>query len=83
MGFSDKRNLFTLIVAEKRICARIEFSDFGIELFDKHFSLVTPADFYDIKSKDIIFEGFLGEFLHKGRGMGKKYITEEGALYEG
>ena len=35
----------------------------GIKLFDKHFSLVTPADFFDYKNEDILFEGSLREFL--------------------
>ncbi|MED9904100.1 MAG: hypothetical protein UFG06_07935 [Lachnospiraceae bacterium] len=48
----------------------------GINLFDKHFSLVTPADFYDIKGKEIIFEGFLGEFLHRNQGGEEKCRKE-------
>ncbi len=36
-----------------------------INLFQKHFSLVTPADFYDLKDEDIVFEGLLAEFLNK------------------
>lgn len=37
----------------------------GLSLFDKHFSLVTPADFEDIGG-EILFEGYLAEFLHSG-----------------
>lgn len=37
----------------------------GMKLFDKHFSLVTPADFLDYKNEDILFEGSLREFLYR------------------
>ncbi len=29
----------------------------GIQLFDKHFSLVTPKDFYELEEKEVIYEG--------------------------
>ncbi len=31
----------------------------GIKLFDKHFSLVTPKDFYEYEGKEVIYEGSL------------------------
>lgn len=34
----------------------------GIELFDKHFSLVTPRDFYELEQTSIIYEGTLSKF---------------------
>lgn len=55
----------------------------GMDFFEKHFSLVTPADFYDLKSEDILFEGPLAEFLEKGIPAKQGYGASEGALYEG
>lgn len=37
----------------------------GIHLFQKHFSLVTPKDFYNLKEKEVIYEGRL-------RNMGRE-----------
>ncbi|MCH5274467.1 MAG: hypothetical protein J1E65_01415 [Lachnospiraceae bacterium] len=54
----------------------------GIRLFEKHFSLITPADFYDYKKHDIIFEGPLKEFLRKGTEE-EDCGTVKGVLYEG
>ena len=34
----------------------------GIELFDKHFSLVTPRDFYELEQTSTIYEGTLSKF---------------------
>ena len=34
----------------------------GMELFEKHFSLVTPRDFYELENTDVIYEGTLHEF---------------------
>lgn len=34
----------------------------GMELFQKHFSLVTPRDFYELNETEIIFEGSLSLF---------------------
>lgn len=34
----------------------------GIELFDKHFSLVTPRDFYELEQTHTIYEGTLSKF---------------------
>lgn len=33
----------------------------GIGLFGKHFSLVTPRDFYELENTDVVFEGTLHE----------------------
>lgn len=34
----------------------------GIELFDKHFSLVTPRDFYELAQTETVYEGTLRKF---------------------
>ena len=34
----------------------------GIRLFEKHFSLVTPRDFYELPQTELIYEGMLREF---------------------
>lgn len=39
-------------------------SESGLELFDKHFSLVTPRDFYELPQTKLIYEGSLAAFLH-------------------
>lgn len=39
-------------------------SENGLNLFDKHFSLVTPRDFYELSQTKIIYEGSLATFLH-------------------
>ncbi len=63
-------------------------SEQGIHLFDRHFSLVTPADFYDLKDRQIVYEGLLSDFLRlrsmsgREKGKGKKYVLQE-ILYEG
>ena len=35
----------------------------GIEISSKHFSLVTPKDFYEYEAKKVIFEGKLAEIM--------------------
>lgn len=35
----------------------------GIELFEKHFSLVTPRDFYELPQTEPVYEGTLADFL--------------------
>lgn len=37
----------------------------GISLFQKHFSLVTPRDFYELEQTETIFEGSLRDFNRK------------------
>ena len=54
----------------------------GMGLFDKHFSLVTPADFYDYKQTDILFEGPLKEFMQREAGD-ESFGSIKGVLYEG
>lgn len=34
----------------------------GISLFDKHFSLVTPRDFYELPNTKLVYEGTLRKF---------------------
>lgn len=50
-------------------------SENGMDLFHKHFSLVTPADFYDLDAQDVLFEGLLtelaGEETKVTRGFGQ------------
>ncbi len=36
----------------------------GLDLFEKHFSLVTPRDFYELENTDFLYEGLLTDFLH-------------------
>ncbi|MDE6064032.1 MAG: hypothetical protein K2G20_05560 [Lachnospiraceae bacterium] len=55
----------------------------GLDLFHKHFSLVTPADFYDYKKDDIMFEGALSDFIEKDKMENVQYHVTRGALYEG
>lgn len=50
----------------------------GIKLFDKHFSLVTPRDFYELEDLEVVYEGSLMQFL-----VLQKYAYTEGAVYEG
>lgn len=38
----------------------------GIKLFNKHFSLVTPKDFYEYGKNEAIFEGYLREITPTG-----------------
>lgn len=35
----------------------------GIQRFDKHFSLVTPRDFFELPGTEVVFEGVIGELL--------------------
>lgn len=37
----------------------------GIHISDKHFSLVTPKDFYEYSGKQILFEGGLSEIVNR------------------
>ncbi len=41
--------------------------DNGIKLFEKHFSLVTPKDFYELEQTEVIYEGNLCEFTGTGQ----------------
>ena len=40
-------------------------ADNGIDLFGKHFSLVTPRDFYELPQTEFVYEGTLEGFLSK------------------
>ena len=44
-------------------------SENGIELFDKHFSLVTPRDFYELPQTRLVYEGSLADFLQMNRNV--------------
>lgn len=55
----------------------------GIHLFNKHFSLVTPADFYDMKAHEVLFEGRLSELLDNNNMGRVKGENVGGVLYEG
>lgn len=35
----------------------------GLDLFGKHFSVVTPKDFYELENTDFLYEGLLTTFL--------------------
>lgn len=35
----------------------------GLKLFSKHFSLVTPKDFYELEQKEVIYEGELKQLI--------------------
>lgn len=48
----------------------------GIDLFDKHFSLVTPRDFYELPQLTVIYEGALADF--KGLKYHSPYKTSQG-----
>ena len=47
--------------------------DYGIRKFDKHFSLVTPKDFYEMPDKKILYVGTIEGYLDHIDGY-KKYI---------
>ena len=49
-------------------------SENGIKLFDKHFSLVTPADFEDLAVGHILYEGTLAAFLERGGDESPKQV---------
>lgn len=40
----------------------------GIKMFQKHFSLVTPKDFYELKEKEVIYEGSLADICTNENG---------------
>lgn len=46
--------------------ARI-LADNGLDFFGKHFSLVTPKDFYELEHKEVIYEGELRNLPSKER----------------
>lgn len=41
------------------------FEDTGIYSFHRHFSLITPKDFYELADKQMIFEGSLKELVEE------------------
>ena len=46
---------------------------YGIRKVDKHWSLVTPKDFYEMPDKKILYVGTIEGYLDKMNGY-KKYI---------
>lgn len=56
-------------------------SENGIELFDKHFSLVTPRDFYELPQTELVYEGTLADFLQRNRNVQYEFSRWE-TLYE-
>ncbi len=49
------------------------FEDYGIRKFDKHYSLITPRDFYEMPNKKILYVGTVEGYLDKIDEY-KKYI---------
>ncbi len=47
--------------------------DYGIRKFDKHYSLVTPKDFYDMPDKKILYVGTIEGYLDKMDNY-KRYV---------
>lgn len=47
--------------------------DYGVRKFNKHFSLVTPRDFYEMPDKKILYVGTIEGYLDQRDGF-KKYI---------
>ena len=47
--------------------------DYGVRKFDKHFSLLTPKDFYDMPDKKVLYVGTVEGYLDQRNGF-KKYI---------
>ncbi|MEG1291524.1 MAG: hypothetical protein RSD28_04415 [Lachnospiraceae bacterium] len=45
-------------------------NDNGMEFFEKHFSLVTPRDFYELENTTLEYEGTLRQFMGKGQCRG-------------
>ncbi len=41
----------------------------GLGLFEKHFSLVTPRDFYELEDTHVVYEGTLQEFNRRCRRL--------------
>ena len=39
-------------------------SENGITLFQKHFSLVTPKDFLELRNTNLIYEGYLRDYIN-------------------
>lgn len=49
----------------------------GLALFQKHFSMVTPRDFYELKGKEVLYEGDLKYLV-----AGPRPPLRRGILYE-
>lgn len=57
-----QRNHFTCSSYLAKVLKNVQICDFG-----KHFSIVTPKDFYEWKDKKIVFEGRLSELIMENR----------------
>lgn len=51
----------------------------GIKVSEKHFSLVTPKDFYEYPGKCVVFEGALSEIVEQDRRWER---GNQGGIYE-
>lgn len=51
-------------------------SENGMSFFDKHFSLVTPKDFFEYENKKVVFEGTLATLIKKRKCVGEKVVEE-------
>lgn len=47
--------------------------DYGIRKFDKHYSIITPRDFYEMPNKKILYVGTIEGYIDKCDGY-KRYI---------
>ena len=50
----------------------------GLSLFEKHFSMVTPRDFYELEQLQVLYEGYLSDYVmsrHLFYGKGEVYGT--------
>lgn len=47
--------------------------DYGVRKFEKHFSLMTPRDFYEMPDKKILYVGTIEGYLDQRDGF-KKYV---------
>jgi len=52
-------------------------SNNGVTQFSKHFSLVTPKDFYIVYTENIVFEGKLCNYIQE-----RNFCTGESVVYE-
>lgn len=48
----------------------------GLTLFDKHFSMVTPKDFYELEQLKVLYEGYLLDYV-----MSRHLFYRKGEVY--
>lgn len=51
-------------------------AEVGLDLFEKHFSMVTPRDFYELEQMQVIYEGYLLDYV-----TSRHLFSGKGALY--